>query len=196
MGNDGSGKSTIAKRLMKEFIRNGHSVEYLPGFNHIIIDYFLKCLPQKTISQKQQIFVKKDNKSLLFSFWPFLVYIDCIFLFCRCKIISRNRTILFDRYFYDYIPSYKYNGYDKFGILEVLFKLFPKPDKIVLLDVTPQVAHQRKKELGDLGDVDMEYFVNQRKTYLKLAKKLNIDVVNTDETIDQTLFNIKSLWGI
>jgi dTMP kinase len=61
--------------------------------------------------------------------------------------------------------------------LESLEKELPKPDLVLILDVSPRTSFRRKKQRRDVHEGDLSYLNKVRGTYLRLAKKYRWTVV-------------------
>ena len=62
--------------------------------------------------------------------------------------------------------------------LESLEEGLPKPDAVIVLDVTPQTSFRRKSRRRDVHEEDLTYLKNVRKAYHRLAKKYGWRVIN------------------
>lgn len=179
MGNDGSGKTTIAKAIETKLKELGLDVEYHPGFNHTTLDFLLKLFGKNVNKTRKKFLKKEDKKLFVFKIWPFLVFFDCIVAYIKFKFIRRRKIVIFDRYFYDFLMSYEYLGYSNKAIRE-LFLSLPKPDIGFILDVSPEIAYKRKKETHD---IDIDYYKVQKERYLKLAHTLGLKVIDTERPL-------------
>jgi dTMP kinase len=55
--------------------------------------------------------------------------------------------------------------------LERLEMDLPKPDLVLILDVSPKVSFERKKQLRDVHEENLSYLRKVRDAYLRLARK-------------------------
>jgi dTMP kinase len=62
--------------------------------------------------------------------------------------------------------------------LELLEKELPKPDIVLILDVSPRTSFRRKKQRRDVHEGDLSYLNKVRGTYLRLAKKYRWTVID------------------
>ncbi len=62
--------------------------------------------------------------------------------------------------------------------LNSLEKGLPRPDVVVVLDVTPRTSFGRKRKGRDLHEGDLTYLRKVRRTYLRLARKYSWKVVD------------------
>lgn len=187
MGNDGSGKTTIIKLLEKKLIKNGQKVIYVPGYGHLFLDQFKRLYQKLTGANLDKLHrlyddADKSKTSKLFYLWPYFVLIDCFCLWIRYRLKFR-KIVLFDRYFYDYVISFQHLGV-KTWLEEFLFLHLPRPKNCFIINVSAPIAYQRKKDTHKGG---LNYYKKQRTRYLRLAKKKNIPVINTDETTPEEI---------
>ncbi len=90
--------------------------------------------------------------------------------------------VLADRCFYSSI-AYQGVYVDKMWIREIN-KFAVKPDYVIYLDVSPEVAVKRKKhEKKDLFE-NVEYLKKVRENYLRLAEEENFVVINAEQSLD------------
>lgn len=149
IGTDGSGKSTIIEHLPLVLGRT---------FDESQIKYYhwrpkyLKS-PKKNNSTNHDITNphKKKPYNKFISFLKFMYFnVDYIvgYWFSVKINLGRNKLVIFDRYYYDYlIDKYRYrlDLNDKF--IEWMIKVIPKPDITFLLVGDPKILYERKKEL-------------------------------------------------
>lgn len=193
MGNDGSGKTTVIKLLEKKLVKNSQEVIHVPGYDHLFLDQFKRLYQKLTGANLDKLHrlyddTNKSKTNKLFYLWPYLVFIDCFCLWIRYRL-QFWKIVLFDRYFYDYVISFQHLGV-KTWLEEFLFLHLPKPKNCFIIDVSAQIAYQRKKDTHKGG---LDYYKKQHTRYLWLAKRKNIPVINTDkatpEKIAQRIFN-------
>jgi len=189
MGNDGSGKTTVINLLRDKFKLCGRDIEYVPGFSHLFMDglkamfhrIFKIDMVRLQVDYEKPVAIKKN---ILFYFWPYFVFMDSVALFVKYRFFVKN-IVLFDRYFYDYIISFRNLGTNTW-LEEFLFFLIPKPKYSYIFDVDPSIAYERKKEThkGDLS-----YYQQQRLRYVWLAKRKGIKLINTDNNKPEIIVN-------
>jgi thymidylate kinase len=129
IGPDGSGKSTII--LIIKSLLNSQRI-YM-GTNELIMG---------------RLYPKLRGNNFILTIKFFLIYLENILRYVKAiygKIIGR--TVLMDRY-----PTYQHllqnRGHGK-KLSELFYsKLYPLPDKIVVLENDPQTIFERKKDLS------------------------------------------------
>jgi thymidylate kinase len=183
IGNDGSGKTTVARKVETRLRDSGFEVKYFPSFNHGLLEYVLRMLPGKELKKTRANFLDKGSSnrvSPIFKIWPYIVFVDCLFMYVKFKILNRHSVIILDRYFYDFLIGFEYLGFSSSVVHELFVFGSPRPNIGFVMDVDPQVAYERKKETHDTGLV---YYVMQRKRYVKLAHCLGLQIINTEGSV-------------
>jgi dTMP kinase len=184
-GMDGSGKTTLSRALKNELIKKGYSAAVIEPFRYILFDPILKLL-RKT--EGGAGFGHKKNKFWLFRLWPLLALFDhwVQFLF-RIRPLAKNFDyVICDRFFWDFAASFNYFGYTTPWIEKLYLRLIPEPDITFVLDLPPEEARQREQGVPHPA----EFFAPQRKFYLKIAKKHNLEILNSAQKLKSILGDI------
>lgn len=186
MGNDGSGKTTLAK-MFEDKLRNlGLDVHYRMEFDYFLLSRIFRLLNKERVNRYRWLFLTKegrDRKPSYFKAWPYLVWLDLLLEWLWNKLLKRNSVVVMDRYAYDFLMSWEWLGYAN-ARLRWLYTHFPKPDLAFILDVSPLTAHLRKK---DSHVYSLHYYKVQRKRYLKLAEILKIKMIDTEKAVEECL---------
>lgn len=186
MGNDGSGKTTIAKGLVNILRELGFNIIYKHEYEYTILKSLFKFIGIKKIESERKKMLVKKRKSWKYYLWPFLVSLDVSLSYVYFKLFKKKEIVILDRYLFDHYMSFKYLGYlTKFS--EWLFLHSPKPDAMFLLWVEPEIAYLRKKETHRYG---IDFYVQQTREYLKLSKDQGIKTINTNKPIKETINEI------
>ena len=158
MGVDGSGKTTIAKKLQKKF-KNSKYLHLKP----YILFKDRRNIIKKPHLQKKGSFVVSLLKLLS---W----LISYKYFFYQNK---KNRIIFFDRYAHDILIDplrYKHNASKK--LTKFILNFFPKPDLWIFLNPSLKTIKSRKQELSDTElkrqIKDYTQFFRNQKNVLKL----------------------------
>ena len=192
MGNDGSGKTTIAKELVKIFGELGFEVIYKHEYEYAILRILFKLIGQNRIEKSRKEMIVEKKKSWKYYLWPLLVWFDILLQYIYFKIFKRKSVIILDRYLYDHYMSFKYLGHLT-RFTEWLYLHSPRPDFAIVLWVEPEVAYERKK---DTHNYSVNFYRTQTERYLKLAEKLRLPSVNTNKNLKETLEEILNIvWG-
>jgi thymidylate kinase len=189
IGPDGSGKSTIAKKLMESEVKRFFQKKmYFHGHFHFLPE-LKKILTFFKKGKKE--FVENPNKSLepfgtfRSMFYPLYYGVN---YFLGHLLIWKERVkgglIIFDRYFYDYLIQKQFINCPRW-FLYFISKVIPMPDAIIYLRNNPEIIHKRKQELP------IEEIERQSKFCSEIVRCFsNGFVVETSLTPDEVVANI------
>ena len=193
-GSDGSGKSTMAKKIGEYFRQKGHDIEFTREPGGTLIGEKIREL----ILDRNHIEMDYRTEALLYAS-------------ARAQLISQKiipwlqagKVVISERYVYS---SLVYQGLGRgLGIDEVkkindFATAGIKPNLVVLLDVDPEKALNRKLSIdgGDrLENEDISFHKYVYEGYKKLPEFFpDIVTVDADRTIDEIFEEIKNLLTI
>ena len=172
MGVDGSGKTTISKKIKKMFDKS----KYLHLKPYIIFQ------DRRTVIKNPHIETKSTITVSFFRLLSWLISYKFFFL------INKNYKIyIFDRYAHDIIIDplrYKHNLSKK--LTKLILSFFPKPDLWIFLKPTQKTINLRKHELSDAE------LRRQMKEYSNFFKnKTNVLKLNTNNPCKASIKLIK-----
>lgn len=189
-GNDGSGKSTQAKKLKVYLENNNQDVSYVwnkfePRFSKPITIIVAKLFFRKKgvydnyqehVEQKKSLiknrFISKAYKYIWLS-----DYLSQIFFRIMKSYYIKNDIVILDRYYYDAVvdvaTELNLNDMEIQNLLNNISKIFPRPVLTFLLDVPPEISFSRKEDIPSI-----EYVKGRRDVYLKIGKYLRMDVID------------------
>lgn len=187
---DGGGKSSIFDKISETCWGSFYGISKMYFRPHILRNPgMLNPLnPVPESADNPDPHGKKPNgllKSLIRYFYYNIDYILGYNLLVRKKCIQKQ-LVVFDRYYYDYFVDMKRYRYS-------LPKWFPKafawsiptPDIIFILDGTPEILYNRKKELP-LVEIS-----RQISEYRKIAEKYkNAIIVDVDASLDTVVNDV------
>jgi thymidylate kinase len=186
MGNDGSGKTTISRQVHRFFTDLGFETIYKHEYEYAILRFLFKLIGKEKVEKSQNKMLYQKKRPVRYTLWPILVWFDLLMQYFYYRIFKRRSVILLDRYPYDQYLSFKYLGIlTKFT--EWLYLHFPKPDIHLLLTVSPEIAYERKKNTHSYS---ICFYKKQTEEYLNLARNLGISVINTNDTLQQTVIKV------
>lgn len=188
LGADGSGKSTIIEGL-PNCIGNTFDktqIEYYhwrPGF--------LKSPKGDKSGSKEDSNEphKRRPYNKAISLIKFSYYnLDYIlgYFFCIKPALAKNKLVIFDRYYYDYmLDKYRYRLDIPDLLIRTMMCIIPKPQITFLLIGDPTVLYERKHELS------VEEIAEQIKR-LMLIKNIvpNHKVIDVNKSIDDVIANV------
>ncbi|MFZ1946488.1 MAG: hypothetical protein WAW06_03000 [bacterium] len=210
MGLDGSGKSTQAETIARQLTEKGvrTDVVWLRGESYVTrpvlkIAKGLLRAPrgkkrgeaetpeayQKYVSGKRSMF----RSGLAREAWRNLVLVDFYITYrlAFSKIDKRARVVILDRYLYDSlidIATAFGSGPDEVKRLLGSWRTraFPRPDRVILLDLEPAEAIKRKDDIPS-----MDYLEERHGLYRALASELHATVVDASQPVGQVAASIK-----
>ena len=149
MGPDGTGKTTLAKKLSEEL----DDLEYI---------YFGGNKDQREFIWFNE-YIKQDRKGWLWTLFKyFFIFINDYVYFIQAK----NKHIVADRSPIDKMIGSKINGKAFRYIYHlVALKLLPSPDLIILLEGDVDVIYERKREIS--RETILEYFRLYKSYFIK-----------------------------
>jgi len=165
IGPDGGGKTTHAKSLACTLESRGECVEYIHMFDRKSTLLNRLAFLLRTSTQR-----KEDNRhqqsriEYVVSFVRTLARLlmtlpDSWMTYFYMKAKYRGRTVLCDRYFYDFVIGIGASEEKLAHLALKLTSLMPKPDIVIFLHAEPKVLHGRRKEmpLKQLQELDNLY---------------------------------------
>lgn len=182
-GIDGSGKSTLTSRLASYYISQEVPVEQLAepsgGEWGKKIRSLLQGKQSHTAEEQLTLFIKDREDDVARNIVPAL---------------ESQKMILLDRYYYSNAAYQGALGIDPERILSENRKLkFPEPDRIYLIDITPETALARinKRNPGNGTEIfEKEQFLKRvREIYLSITNE-RFCIINGSLTIDEEIAQI------
>jgi thymidylate kinase len=182
MGNDGSGKTTLARKTYNFFKELGFSVIYKHEYEYSILKVFLHFLGKKHRNAKKEMIAGR-SKSRIYYLWPYIVWFDLIVQYLYLRLFKRKSIVIFDRFLFDQYLSFKYlNLLTK--ISDWLYKHSPRPDILIILQVEPKIAFNRKRADHPIEIYSLKFYERQTKAYVNLSCIFNIPVISTMTTVE------------
>ncbi|HII94943.1 MAG TPA: adenylyl-sulfate kinase [Candidatus Methanofastidiosum sp.] len=192
-GIDGSGKTTLAKRLTESLIEKDTHVVYVYGRLKLFLTKPLTFIGNKMFLKNYSItenYVEySGKKKILFSKHKFILktylyvllfdYLLQLMIKIRIPLLL-GKVVICDRYIYDTIITdiavdMNFSKEEIISLLDKCFLLIPNPDMTFLVDVCEKVAYSRKNDVPD-----ERYLKDRRSIYLQVARhyKFNMTILN------------------
>ncbi len=196
-GLDGTGKTTLSKRLTKFLGTQGIKCSYVYARLKPFISRPFIVIGEIVFLRKKNIFenyieysnIKKNaikKYSFLSAIYQQILILDYILqIFLKINIpLILGRNIVCDRYIYDTVItdiSVDMN-YSKGKVIKTLYKLFylcPKPDIIFLVDIPENIAFARKNDIPSIM-----YLKDRRDAYLIVGKEFNVSILDGTKSLN------------
>ena len=178
MGTDGSGKSTLIKKLTKRLKKNYRKIKYL----HLRPYLFLTDSSVVNTNPHDQKLPLSQVGSLI----KILTWLWMYYFFFLINLYKKNQLIIFDRYAHDLLIDkirYRFNLPKKFT--QFILNLFPKPNLWIVLKAPIKLIEKRKKELS------INELKRQMNEYINFSKKQkNMIIIDTSKTIEKNILLI------
>jgi thymidylate kinase len=166
MGMDGSGKSTLSSYLYKELKYRSYDVErvWWLEYENSALRRLLRRLARTRMLRFDPHLNREDSTvqskhsrvtvRLFRVLYPPLVLFDYLIFGIKKvwvpKIMGKEKILIFDRYIYDVIFSlsqeFDFPLTRRISLFGRYGKLLPIPDRVLFIEVSPEIAFSRKKE--------------------------------------------------
>ncbi len=185
LGGDGSGKSTVASRVIQALSRSfapekGLRVHWKPVV--FLRDRRAKRLPTTNPHGQRPRDPAVSFIFLVYHWLEFAIGVWTQFLPVR----FRNGLVAIERYHFDFaVDPQRYRMQVSPHIAQRLFVTIPAPDLVFLLDAPPEVLHSRKRE------VTLEETRRQTAAYRELVGKLKTGrIINCAQPLDEVVAEV------
>lgn len=158
LGPDGSGKTTLAKEMDKRLSPLFSSSEYyhgrfhlfpqLGGIKRLLVPSSKKKIQKELVQSSETDMIQRETLSVTRACIN-IIYYGTEYMVSRIPVwfkLRKNKLIVCDRYFYDYLLHPEYIQAPKWLIM-LFTKLVPQPDLVLLIKCDAEVIFTRKKEL-------------------------------------------------
>ncbi|MCK4348113.1 MAG: hypothetical protein KAW47_05800 [Thermoplasmatales archaeon] len=199
IGIDGSGKSTLAKKLAMILTDRGINCCYIYCQFFAKLLYPLKVVARHSVMRKTDEFadyatyIKKKigfskKHHILGTIYALLWLIDySMQAFLKVnRVVGRDRVIIIDRYVYDIAVNVSITAGWTIKILphflNIMFKMHPRPDIVIYLDLPEEIAFSRKNDIQSI-----DYLKERRERYLWLTEHYNFQIIDGAKSVDTIL---------
>jgi len=188
-GIDGTGKTTNTTELVRRFKDMRIPSQYTYGLWSPKISY-----PVMGALYVLKGWRRKDYKKskVMKKMWNYLVILDYIYIYLTRMWYPRllGKTLFCDKYTYDLIAMLMHDGLYNERASKILLKLIPQPDLVFIFDI-PEIVSDSRKDDTQAGleklrveqDV-LEYLKIKRESYIKIAKSLDIPIIDATQDWD------------
>jgi len=200
IGIDGSGKTTLARDVVKYINNTNSSAKYVYGRFQLYLAKPVVLLGNKLLLRKVNInddYIKYTSKKkilfannkILSNIYLYFLLLDYLLqLIIKVKIpYFLGNTIICDRYIYDTIVTdfsvdMDLNADNLKHLINMCFIFVPKPSMAFLIDIPEDVAFNRKDDVPSLF-----YLKDRRAIYNELAKYYDMQILNGNKSREEVL---------
>jgi len=193
IGNDGCGKTSVAKRLEEKY---PHKVIYTNLFEQLLILRFLLQPFKKRRARhaKKHFFTRNVKHGLLTQYiWPLLVLADAYIIYLYLQVRYFSQTVVTDRYPYSYCVSWTYYNIGN-PFIRKLYLRFPKPNQCIILETLPEECFRRKKYQAEIRgeQYDIEFFTHHHALYQAFSNKVECTALSTGtESLEEVVTRVE-----
>ena len=207
-GMDGTGKTTFSKQLVEILNEKGVKCKYVYGkLKPFILIPFIALgdwifLHGRAASEnyleysntKRTAIKKHSVLSRIYQRILLLDYVIQIFFKVKCPLVFR-KNIICDRYIYDTVITdlsvdMNYSKDRILSVLSKLLRLFPEPDMTFLIDVSEEIAYDRKNDTPSI-----KYLRERRDTYLNIGKEYGMVILDGTKKLEDLQCEIEKAVG-
>jgi len=187
MGNDGTGKTTLARKIEGRCEKRGISCLRLEAFRHPLLEPMTNVFGKRGKERARKSFFEgRGRRRFLHRAWAYAVFIESLWMVLWDRFFRRELVVVYDRYAFDYLISYRIQGCSD-PLLEALFKRFPLPTIPVLLMVDPHVSFQRK---GKAEGTPIKELEGRAEAYERFGREFRGIVLDTQDPLEKLIGKI------
>ena len=190
MGIDGSGKTTLAKRLVEELTKHSIKCGYLWWLEaeNSVLRRTLRFLnhPSNEKSGESKLYNPRKSPNFFMRIYQYLALLDYLRqLISKVWLpINLGKVVVCDRYIYDTIIAFSIEFNYPQRKLQRMLKLFsslsPKPDIFFLVDVPEGVAFKRKDDIPSIESLSKPMAM-----YRELGKQMDVKIIDGTKNLKE-----------
>jgi dTMP kinase len=169
-GIDGAGKTTIANHLCDFLSKKGYKCVVLKEPSESIYGKMIKSLKSRPAPETEmELFLKDREMDVKDRILPAL---------------EEGKIVIMDRYYYSNIAYQSARGLNADRIRELNERIAPKPDLVILLDLSPSKALERIKNREKLSIFEeKDYLENVRQKFREIADERTV-IINAERDLE------------
>jgi len=169
-GIDGAGKTTIANHLCDLLSKKGYKCIVLKEPSESIYGKMIKSLKNRPDPETEmELFLKDREIDVKDRILPAL---------------EEGKIVIMDRYYYSNIAYQSARGLNADRIRELNERIAPKPNLVILLDLSPSKALERLKNREKLSIFEeKDYLEKVRQKFLEIADERTV-IINAERDLE------------
>jgi thymidylate kinase len=183
VGIDGSGKTTLCQKLLSELQKNSSDIQYVHSYHEPFLLKPLRSFAKATLMRDTDEFVNythyRNRKTLVSNkhkmlsriytiVWILDYMLQTLFQVSVPKLMGA--CLIVDRYIYDAVLNASLTAnlsrHTSYQIIDMMLKIFPKPDFVFMIDLPEEIAFTRKNDIQSV-----EYLRERRYIYIEMAAR-------------------------
>lgn len=178
-GIDGSGKTAIARHLRAFLFRLGYDCVVLKEPSNSVYGKILRLNNLRfNVNEELRLFLLDRKIHVKEKILPAL---------------RAGKVVIMDRYYYSNIAYQSVRGIDARKIREMNEKIAPKPDLVILLDISADTAMQRLKARKQLTKFEeKEYLAKVRRRFLEIADERCV-ILNAEKDLKEVKKDVEKV---
>jgi thymidylate kinase len=204
-GVDGSGKSTVARLLMRLLRYCDNARSEVVWFRWRALTLYALYLYSRLRGLYVRVYVPWLKRwvgihvfhidPVAKRLYPYLLFIDLTVFYLLHRLlwwVKGVKTVIFDRFYLDALIDVVYTcrHVDKV-FLRLFLNMQMRASKVAILDVDVDTAVARKRDIISRSEIEFK-----RKAYMILAKHLNIPIINAQRDLSYVLNNVCEALGL
>lgn len=188
-GVDGAGKSAAARETVQRLQAAGERVLYHHELEMVFFRPIYRVLTAplrgRSDAARDRFVGASRQPGLASDAYFLLLWVDSLVAYLAFRL--RPGIVVHDRWLYDQFALMDRMGYHQ-RFVRWLYARFPRPDRLVLLTVTPEVAMARKaSDPGHVGD-RIGFFEAASALIRRIADRYHADaVIDADAPLDRVV---------
>lgn len=201
IGPSGVGKTTLINKILEMKLYKDAPISVKQDDDFTLIKLYKRLFRDNYIKNYNRAKMLGENDRNVIYFitavvYALIIYIEFLWDYIYYEIFFKSRILIKDRYIYDFLVTLEENLNIKIAFFQKLFLAFPKPYLCFYVDITPEEALRRNKNIMKKAiTMKLEFHKKVIEKYRMIASNKKIKVINNMgnmiNSIDHIIKSIK-----